>query len=252
MQSKNDLITEIKNLKEFEMKSIAVERDGQFHVDSNNLAVVVKDMNPIIAAVSKKYRLVQFKDVFIPILDGVQGDYSGEIHTYKGKAWLYVFPEGENIGILLKNSVDKSTAIEANFAVLVNGYTVAIPKGLRGFRKAHTGQALQITQDFLHGLKDIKQFWADIVKRYTDYDVDDVVREEVFKQLKLTKKVKERIENRKVSNLWDLFLSILKEISLKKFRSEIHRDKKVQRIVEIFYNFSMGTRMAQGLAGGIV
>ena len=243
MQRKNDLINEIKNLKEFEMRPVAVERDGQFHVDSNNMAVVVKDENPVIAVTSKKYKLIQFSSVFLPVLSGVEGEFTGEIHTYKGKAWLYVFPEGENIGILLKNSVDKSTAIEANFAVMLNGYTVAIPARIKGFRKAHTGQALQITQDFLNGLGGIKNFWADIVKRYSDYNVDDEVQKEVFKQLKLTKKVKDRIENRKIDNLWSLFIAVLDELSKKHFKSDIHRDRKIQNMVEIFYNYSVGTRI---------
>ena len=251
MQNKVDLKNDIRNIKEFELKPVAVEKDGEFHIDDNNLAVVVKETTPIIAIVSRKYKLIQFSQVFLPVLDGVEGEYNGEIHTYKGKAWLYVFPENEQIGLVLKNSVDKSTAVEVNFAVLINGYTVAIPSRIRGFRKAHTGQALQITHDFLHGLKDIKQFWADIVKRYTDYNVDDAVLEEIFKQLKLTKKVRARIENRNTGNLWDLFMAVLKEISIKRFKSDIHRDKRIQGIVQIFYNFSLGTRMAQGLAGGI-
>jgi hypothetical protein len=248
MENKNELIQRINDIKEFELKEVAIKKDNNWIQDDNWKAVVIKDEENIIATVSQRYRLLQFSEVFLPIVEKMADTTSGSISTYKGKATLHLFPEDNSekfrTGVCLKNSVDKSMAIEARFSILLEGgYTVAIPKEIKPFRKTHTGKALEITQDFMAGLGDIKSFWNDIVKKYTEFEIDSETIDNILKELKVTKRMQERIRNYKTSNLYELFMATLREFSLRKYKSDLHRQKKVETLVEIFYNFSIQTRL---------
>jgi hypothetical protein len=250
MKAKNDLITDIESIKEFELRPIAIERDSEFHVDKDLKGVVIVGENDIIATVSNKYKLIQFRDVFLPAIKDI-ADFEGEIATYKGKATLYLFPEGSQffngnnhrIGLLLKNSVDKSNAIEIRFSVLVNGYFIVIPQEIKQFRKIHTGKALEFTQDFLSGVNSVKDIWGTLVQKYREFAIDDDTKKAIYDQLKLTKKVKERIDHRVVENLWELFMCVLDEITRKQYKSEIHKNKKIETICNIFYHFGVGVNI---------
>lgn len=245
---KNQLVDTINNIKEFELKRIALIRDGTWVEDLNWKAVTLKDEYDIFATVTNKYRLVQFKNVFMPVIEKMADTTSGYISTYKGKASLYLFPEDNSekfkTGVCLKNSVDKSTAIEARFSILLEGgYTVAIPKEIKPFRKTHTGKALEITQDFMSGLGDIKSFWKDLINRYTEFAIDEEITKNILDELHMTKRMRERISSYKITNLYELFMAVLRSISEKRFKSEIHKQKKIEKLVEIFYNFSIATRL---------
>lgn len=244
--NKQELMEKINQIKDFELKEVAIKENDDWISDPKWKAVTVTGEQEIIATTSNRYRLVQFREVFIPILEKIPEGITGDIAIYKGKAWMYIFPESQDehkVGIGLRNSVDKSTAVEARFSVLVNGFYITIPKQIKAFRKVHTGKAIQITQDFLLGLGDIRNFWNDVVKRYGEFTVDADTIDEVLKELKMTKKMKERVKNRNLTNLWELFMATLKEISIKKYRSEIHRNRKIDKVVEIFYNFSVASRI---------
>jgi hypothetical protein len=244
---KQELIERINQIKDFELKEVAIKReDGDWIPDPKWNAVCVKGESDIISTVSNRYQLVQFRDVFNPIIHKLPENITGQIATYRGKAWLYIFPDSPDqhkVGITLRNSVDKSTAVEARFSVLVNGFYITIPKQIKAFRKVHTGKALQITQDFLQGLGDIRNFWNDVVRRYNEFAVDSDTTDEILKELKMTKKMKDRVKSYVITNLWELFMAVLKELSLKSYKSDIHKNKKIERIVEIFYNFSVASRI---------
>lgn len=247
MKSKTDLINEIENIKEFEFRPIAIERDNQFFINKNLKAIVIVGENEIISTVSNKYKLIQFRDVFLPIVKNIK-DCDGEIHTYKGKAILYLFPKGleyitldnHRIGLLLKNSVDKSSAVEIRFCVLINNYVVIIPKKIKQFRKIHTGKVLEFTQDFILGIKNITDVWKTIIQKYKDFAIDDDIKQMIYKELKLTKRVRKRLDCKKINNLWELFISVLNEITCKNYKSEIHKNMKIEKICNIFYSFAIG------------
>ena len=244
--NKTQLTEKISQIPDFELKPVAVKEGSDWIEDSKWKAVCVKNEQDIIATMSNKYKLVQFRDCFLPVVNKMPDSIFGEIYTYKGKAWLYLFPEttqSDKIGVALKNSVDKSTAVEARFSVLTNGYTVSIPKKIGVFRTTHTGKALEITQQFMSGLGDIRKIWENLVKKYNEFAIDDAIIDSILKELKMTSKMRERIKNHKLSNLYELFMATLKEISLKGYKSEIHKNKKVEKLAEIFYNFSIQTML---------
>lgn len=246
--NKTELVDTINNIKEFELKEVAIKKDNDWIQDDNWKAVVVKDEENIIATVTRKYKLIQFSSVFLPVVEKMPDSIIGQIATYKGKASLYIFPEDNTekfrCGIALKNSVDKSTAVEARFSILLDSvHIVSIPKQIKPFRKTHTGKALEITQDFMSGLGDIKSFWKDLTKKYEEFKIDSEIVDSILKELHMTKKMADRVKNYKTENFYELFLATLREISLKSYHSDIHKAKKVEKLVEIFYNFALQTRL---------
>lgn len=88
----------------------------------NYHAIIVN--GKMVGAVSPQYKLVQHKDAFRPIADGldrmgIDADYN--LFTHKGKAWLSVLVENAadtvRIGFSAMNSVDGTTAIRYAFAM---------------------------------------------------------------------------------------------------------------------------------------
>jgi hypothetical protein len=247
MRDKSSLVNDIKSLKKFEIMPVAVERSGQFHIDDKVKAITIENENEIIATVSTRYKLIQFADVFLPAIAGIP-DFEGDIDTYKGKANLFVFPTNlanpqHRIGVLLRNSVDKSSAIEIKFCVCVNNYFITIPNQIRQFRKVHIGRALSFTQDFLNGLSNIQDTWNTIVEKYKSYNIDTEIVENICKELKLTKKARERVSSFSVTNLWELFIVILDQITRKRYRSEIHKQRKIEKISQLFYQYTIGANL---------
>lgn len=244
MRDKNGLITAIQNLKKFEIMPLAVKRNDNFVVDDKVKAITIENENEIIATVSTRYKLIQFSDVFLPAIAGIP-DFEGDIDTYKGKANLFVFPtQASNlhrIGVLLRNSVDKSSAIEVKFCVCVNNYFITIPNQIKQFRKVHIGRALEFTTDFLNGLTQVQDTWDTIVGKYKAYNVDTEIAENICKELKMTKSARERVSQTAVTNhLWELFIVILDVITRRKYKSSIHKQRKIDHIAQIFYNYSIG------------
>jgi flagellin-specific chaperone FliS len=93
------------------------------------------------------------------------------------------------------------------------------------------------------GLGDIKNFWRDLVKRYSEFAIDEEITKQILDELHMTKNMRIRVGNYTNKNLWELFQAVLREISLKNYKSDIHKAKKVEKLVEIFYNFSIQTRL---------
>ena len=109
--------------------------------------------NDIVVCVCKGYKLIQFEEVFKPIVeyfDGVVGD----LKYYWGSSVLKLFPDGDfktedgrQIGLIISNSVNKCLAINLNFCILYDGYNVVLPK-INGFRQRHLGNVKDIVNDY--------------------------------------------------------------------------------------------------------
>lgn len=244
MKSKTEILEQVQALRDFELTEVAVKRNDDFFVDPKAKAVVITGETRIIAVVSNHYKLVQFRDVFVPAVKDM--DFEGWLSNYLGKASLYVFPTGEqfkdnqdSIGIVLRNSVDTTTAIQVGFCVAHNGFTLHLPS-IYKFRKVHMGEALNITQDFEGALLNLKGAWKTLVTKYKEYNIDEGIVEDICTKLRLTKQVKTDIKQTDIKNLWELFIVVLGKISQKKFKSTIHKQNKIEKICTLFYQFSVG------------
>jgi acetolactate synthase small subunit len=250
MKDRNSIIADIENLKNFKIVELAIKENGNYYDDKKTRGVIIEGEKEILATVSDKYKLVQFSSVFLPAISNI-GDFDGHLINHKGKAKLFVFPKGDiftgehnsKIGIFLDNSIDKSSAIQIGFAIHFDSYCISLPTEQKNFRKIHTGKPLELTTDFLQGLESIKNSWKLLVEKYKEFGIDTETKESIYKELKLTKNARARINEKEIKNLWELFIATLDTISRKSFKSEIHKQKKIEKIVDIFTTYSIGVSL---------
>jgi len=247
------LIEEIENLPEFEMKEIAVKDDGQYHDNEYFMAIVEKGKpNIIYSVVSKRYKLVQFKDVFIPAIEKIERIKFGYVYYFGGKAIVEVYPEGEEfvidnkwrVGISLKNSVDKSMAIKIGFSIIsTSGEIPAIPltkEGI-GLKKLHVGK-VKVIEDYLKVLEEVKMVWKVIVTKFQEEKLEKDMLEGFAKSTGIGERIKKKIEKLYVSEaptLWEVFKLAIKEIANRNFKSELHRKKKLEKIANSIIRYAL-------------
>lgn len=157
MQNKNELINKVNKIPLFESVDLYLEGNGS--PDKHWKAVKAVDSNDILIPVSKHYRVVQFNDIFLPILQGIP-DLEGELRYGFGRGVLFVYPRGDKfvagkdarVGLTITNSVDKSMGINVNFSILLERhkqYNVLLPKGFSNLRKKHMGNVEFIVENYV-------------------------------------------------------------------------------------------------------
>ena len=249
---KEKLIEEINNLPKFELRGIAVKQDDKY-IDNDYFIAVIEEGKPefVISVVSNKYQLVQFKDIFIPAVENIEKINNYFLTYYKGKAYLEIYPEGEEflinskerVGLALKNSVDKAWAVNINFVISSKDFpTITLPsKLIKGLRKVHVGN-MTVAKDFLNIVNDVKEAWKRIVDEFQNYQLKKDELEEFAKQTKIGARIKKKIEKiyeDHQPNLWEIFVLVIKEIGKRRYKSEIHKKEKIERITNAIFNYAL-------------
>lgn len=233
--SKEEVMKGIHDLPEFEIAPVFLE--GPQNIP-NFVAVKEKERPVVVGMMSPKYRLVQFKEVFMPAIEQL-GDFKGVVWYWRGKAVLGVYPEGEEfqlneedkIGLVLKNSMDGSCSVMVNFSLLHEGvFMGSLP--VKGIKRMHVGDPLTYTQDFLNVIGKVKEHWKQVVKTFEETKVDAEVVKSLCKHIKLGKKVEKELllSLTPQSNLWTSFLTIIETAGKKHYRSEVHKAERIERI----------------------
>ena len=223
---KANLIQRINSLPIFELKEIQTV-EGKYIKDFR----AVQEVNgEVVAIVSKDYKLVQFKEVFLPL--ALSFSYvDGGVYYFRGKALLEMW-NSEGVGILAKNSVDKSTAIHIKYFVVYpigDKYYTFI---LRGFRRIHIGKADRDLKLVIKAIEKVGKIWEKLLGRLREREVD---LKEVEEHMKLPKKLREEIEAKiqwkkvkgEVYTYYDFWLDCIEYYRKKRYKSEIHRIETV-------------------------
>jgi len=249
------IIEEINKLPIFETRDVAI-KDNNKYIDNDRFKAVVMKDNPevVVAIVSKKYNLIQFKDVFIPAIQKLPEIEFWSVENHLGKACLEVYPKGQEffidsdkrIGLVLKNSVDKAWAIKINFAINSRDFpTIYLPTEIVGVRKIHIG-TIEI-ENFIEVLAKVKQVWNDIVEKLKSYQFEADELDEFAKQVKIGKKVKKKlekmIEEKTFVSLWDIFVKVISEITRRKYKSNISRRRKLESVSEAILKYALILRL---------
>lgn len=262
MQNKQNLILEIENLPEYELKSIYVENEEEFKKAGDRFKAVTEiDKTEAVSIVTNIYKLTQFKEVFLPIVKGIN-ELEGEIKFYKGKGILVVFPEGDEfkldngnkIGLAIFNSVTKEFAILIDFVVLYNNTEVYLPRKVGAFRSKHLGKVKDLIKDYGYILTKVKESWKVISDKFSrEIDQDDYnnILEKLNLGKRTEKKLNEIYDFNEIKNeegvtvgttnykLWDLFLDIINKVSKRKYKNELNKVKKLKTISNTIYEFAI-------------
>jgi len=233
-------------LPEFHLEKVAVSPDNGWNIQNNDRAVVQNGMTTSYAYVTIRYKLVQFKEVLEPIIEGIDS-FDAEVMHYKGVCVMNLDPDmvefrdgDTKYGITVVNSVDKSTSIVVKFHVEVNGKPLVFPKKLAGFVKNHTGNGFKITQNYIEMIVKVKDAWKNIVEHFPNQVITSEDVEIVCDNFKLKKEEKEDLKLKVIAgigetNLWDVVEMRLNYISGRHYTSGVHKQKAMERLCsEIF------------------
>ncbi len=241
--SHDELAGEIKKIPEFECMKIFTTKEGVYALQPRFMAVVEKDRDEAVAVVSDRYALVQTRDVFNLVLSHLEEDIQGEIFYYRGRGLLHVFLKDSDIGICVMNSVDRSSAINVFFIKKVEGTTVYLPpvhiEKVSGYKRLHVGVPLSEVTNFSEILLDAPQAWGIIVEQLSKTTLTNDIVQEVKEALG-TKALVELVDQFGNGNLdrftgnrpslWDLLLAVLKAASASKFKTPVHREKRLREL----------------------
>lgn len=272
--NKEELRERIKNLPLFEKREVKVKNDTE-EDESVDFEEWTKQPGSAICEVGKRhaysyvgknYTLVQFKDIFLPMLDSIEGDAEGYLCDYGGYASLKWFPKldelkdgDDRFGLIATNSVDMSSAIIIRFCVEHRGQRFSIPSKIAGLKKQHTGDVGHVIKDYISLVGQVKAAWKTIIDKFPKYrivktlsadlgqEILEVEIGDVIENLNLgtrfNKKLVEKVEQKgvygKYLTLWDVFTDIIQEISNNNYKSEVHRDKKIDKVCQAIFDYSM-------------
>ena len=265
--NKEKLLERIGELPLYEKREIQIaDKTGTFSKDAKHKAICEVNGNTPYAFVGDRYTVVQMKDVFEPIVNGIKGEVHGILTRFGGFASLSVFPEDDNLkegrskfGLIAMNSVDCSSAIVVKFCVDYGGRRVIIPRNVAGIKKAHTKRAITLVQDYLKFIGPAKSLWGNIVKEFPKHKIvrteaqgdklDDpyILLGDIIERLNLGtrmgKKISEKYDKRSglglEYTLWDVFTDALDMVSAKNYKSDKHKDQKIDKLCASVFKHAM-------------
>ena len=234
LRNKEELITKINSLPEFQLIPL-FKKLSKYEDIGNFIGVMNKDNKNIVGIVSPRYKLVQFKDTFLDLVDNFKDTITGATSVHGGKGYLWLKMSNNEHGILVINSVNKSTSLIINMTNTVNKLTFPLP---RRFRKIHVGKVAEFAKNISYELEQLKKYWTTLVTKFAETKVDketiDIIIRKINKSKKYKKSVMKALES-KDKTLWTLFEACVRsidELSYKK--NEFRKFDKFNKISGVF------------------
>lgn len=217
------------------------------------------------AYVGRNYKLLQFHEVFKPVLDSIEGNLHGYLYNGGGFAMLKIFPDVEQLkeensqyGLIAINSVNLSTSIEVKFCIKHGERHFTVPAKVAGFKKAHKGDVKNLVKNYMSMIGKVKESWKTITEEFPKFKiVDDIkhLKEDelgvdfptVVEKLNLGKRYAKKIKDEWDGytkegieyTLWDAFLKIIDEISDRKYKTEAHMEKNIDKVCTAVFQYAM-------------
>jgi len=152
------------------------------------------------------------------------------------------------------NSVDLSCSIVVKFCVEYNGMRVTIPPSIAGLKKQHTKNAGTVAKDYISMVSQVKPVWQKIITQFpkqkmVDKEVDEentLVLGDTLETLKIGQKMGKFIKKRmdkitasgKDFTLWDVFAIVMERIGSGNFKSDVHKQRKVDSICKAIFTYA--------------
>lgn len=264
--NREEILEEIDALPLYEMRDVKIADDmsaEHFVPVEFHKAIVEEGKTVPLVFVGKRYHLVQFKQVFKPVIDSIPGEMRANLIHNEGYAGMSIFPDDENLregntefGVVATNSVDCSSAVVVKFCVKHKDLSqITIPPKVAGLKKMHTGSVANIVKDYMRMIGPVKEVWNKIITEFPKMEV--IVREDNSKQdalllggvadkLKLGKRItKNMIEKAdkvlaagNTYTLWDLFVDSLETIDQRNYKSKVHRQRRVDKLSQAVVEYA--------------
>lgn len=260
MNTCEELQTAVKNGKRYELRGVLVQpRPGphpEFQIEVIEvsqrewLAVTEQGKHKPICFVSAHYTLIQNEDVFMPILNE-NPNCVGFIESKEGASQMHVFPQGQDyemdadtrIGIVIRNSVDKTSAVIIKVGILHDGRLIILPRDVSTYYKAHMGKKMQEqTSNYIELLNKVKGAWGEILKELSGIEITtenfDVYTKDFKVNPRFIKELKLKLEAGNKYNLWSLTMALYDKIDASTAKTEIHRRDRLESFTNSIMKWS--------------
>lgn len=257
---KNEIQQKIESLPKFELRRVSIgaplndesyEYEWQF--TKHHRAVCVTGTQEPVAMVSPDYCLVQFSDSFIPILEPLDVK-DGNVKYHDGYSIMTLYPDGEEfmigesteVGIACHNSVNKKSGLSIKFIVKDKSRTFTLPKKMASFKRIHVGKVQQSLKDYAQVAMKIRLEWSTIVSKFTTTYIRDDEIDGFCKTLGLGEYLSKKIKmmNFSHNSMWDLMMEAFDLLSTQKYKSEIHRQQRLDDYCEAIFTYSFVAKLA--------
>lgn len=252
--NRDELKNRISNLPLFEKRTVQVNNhESEECTIQQHKAITEINGKEAYAYVHPSYELVQFKDVFLPILNQINEEIDGYVSMWKGYAFMKLFPQNRELqegntqyGIMCSNSVDLSSSVIIGFVVRQDDTYFVIPQKISGFKKKHAKDVDKALKNYTVLLTSVKNHWKTIITKLNKFVLKDAPQPnedalkimDVLEQLKIGKHLKKEILkkyqeitlDKNTFTLWDLFITAINLVSEKKTKSEVHKERKIENI----------------------
>lgn len=262
MKTKEKLLKEIDNIPEFVFRQVALADPSgppsPIGAADTNLALIpqykecswnevraiteANNTKPI-TFVSNRYNLVQFKNVFKPLVQE-HTECEGKLCYSQGFAILDIYPtgndfllsDGSRIGLSAYNSVNRTSALIIRFSIHDGSRTITFPKDISSYYKTHVGKTEEKAQNYIEMINKIKDTWATIINDFSNINVSLELFDSLTKNLKtdprILKVIKNDISSGTVYNMWDMVMKIYDEMEKKYAKTDIHKRKRLDNFVD--------------------
>lgn len=252
--TKQEVIEDIRKIPQFQLRGVAVDDSGSWIGAENYRAVTeVGSLEPL-AFPTIRYKLIQLSEVFLPLVEPIP-ELEGGVTYYKGVGILDIFPKDDKledeygrIGLVALNSVDCSCSVVIKFCVLRGNRVYTLPHRIAGFKKVHTGKALQLTQDFMNVIDKVRVIWKQIVDEFGKIPVDKEYAAQILEDIGIKgnymlKRVHKQIDRTPGFNLWDLFITLLEIGENRKSKSDYHQRHKADVLTEKLLKYAVASKL---------
>jgi hypothetical protein len=201
--------------------------------------------------VSTRYKLDQMGPRFHKIADKIP-EFDGDVLYYNGYAIMEIFPPAEEfkidntgyrIGICAHNSVNCESAETIKFIITDGQRKFAIPRRLKHFRKIHVGKIVDMADDYINTISQVKDMWTTICDKFTTHEVKLEDLPEMAKAFDLdgksAKHMALKVAAGQIANLWDYCMAVFDFIETKNFKSDIHKVKRLDQFVETMFMYKI-------------
>lgn len=264
--NKEEIKERINELPLFEKRHIKIKidksYDENFFNEENYEAICEIGKQTPFAFVRKNYELIQFNEIFNPLVDEMQGDVEGYVINYGGFAQIILFPDDPNMsykdgrfGIIAMNSVDCSSSIIVKFCVEHEHMRISIPPSVAGLKKRHTKNVKGIVKNYATLIGKVKDFWERIITQFPEYKVTLNDEEEgktlnlnsVIEKLKvgerlgkvITKRYEDITYNEGNMTLWDVFVTAIDNLNEKDYKSEVHKERRLDKLSKAVFEYAI-------------